>query len=68
MALYKFFLIRDGEPIGRIMRHLVDDLDALDAARALCSDSRIEVFDDIRLVARVKERDEPLNVNDRRSG
>lgn len=68
MALYKLFLFRDGELVGEIQRHCGDDLDALDAARALCRDHVIEVYSELRFVARVKQGDKPLTVKDARSG
>lgn len=68
MALYKLFLFRDNELVGEIKRHCADDLDALDAARALCRDHMIEVYSELRFVARMKQHDEPLTVKDARSG
>lgn len=68
MALYNLTLFRDGELVGRLARHCADDLDALDAARALCHDYAIEVYTGARLVDRVKHGDEPLNVRDAQSG
>ena len=64
MALYKFFLFRDGQLVNQAERHCSDHLDALDAARALCRDYVIEVYSDFRFVARVKERDAALNAMD----
>ena len=57
MALYKFFLFRDGEVVGQVERHCGDDLDALDAARGLSRDHVIEVYSELRFVARLKEHD-----------
>lgn len=67
VALYKLFLLRDGDWSARSKRHCADDLDALEAARALCRDHVVEVYADARLVARVKQGDEPLTVKDARS-
>jgi hypothetical protein len=64
MALYKLFLFRDGEVVGEVKRHCGDDLDALDAARALCRDHLVEVYSELRLVARVKQGDAALSVKD----
>lgn len=68
MALYKFFLIREGELVGEVKRQLTDDLDALDAARMLGRDYVVEVYEEVRLVARVKKGDASLTVSDSRSG
>jgi hypothetical protein len=68
MALYKFFLIRDGQILDEIKRHLADDLEALDSARTLCREHVVEVYEEIRLVARVKQHNGPLTVTDSRSG
>ena len=68
MALYKLFLFRDGEVVGEVKRHCSDDLDALDAAREQCRDYVVEVYCELRLVARLKQGDEPLTVKDPRSG
>jgi hypothetical protein len=65
MAFYELFLVRDGETVGDVKRHLSDDLDALEAARTLCRDCDVEVYENLRLVARVKRDDAPLNVGDR---
>jgi hypothetical protein len=43
---------------------LPDDLAALDAARALCQEHTIEVYEADRLVARVKQGDEPPAMSD----
>jgi hypothetical protein len=68
MALYKIFLMRDGEPVEEIERDFAEDLDALEAARALARDHVVEVYSDIRLVTRVKQGDEAPTVTDARSG
>jgi len=34
MPLYQFFLLRDGEPVEDVERHLGDDLEALEGAWA----------------------------------
>ena len=67
MALYKLFLIRDGELVGEIARHFADDLDALDAANELCRDHDVEIYRDIALVGRVKQGNAPLNAEDSHS-
>ena len=68
MATYNLFLMRDGTPVGRLERECDDDLDALAAARDLCGEHAVEVWQDGRLIARVKRNDEPLNVRDTVSG
>ena len=68
MALYDLFLFRDGEFVGAVQRQCAEDLDALNAARALCKDHLVEVYSEERFVARVKRGDEPLTVKDTRSG
>jgi len=68
MAMYRLFLIRDGEPMAQVLRDCADDLDAPELARTLCTKHVVEVYCYERLVARVKQGDEPLNVNDARSG
>ena len=50
MALYKFFQFRDGALLGSVKRDCSDDLDALEAARALCRDQVVEVYYELRLV------------------
>jgi hypothetical protein len=64
MAVYKFFLLRDGKPLEMVNRDLADDLEALEEARSLCHDHVVEVYEDIHLVARVKQANEPLNASD----
>ena len=68
MATYKLFLMRGGGPVGQQERECHDDLEALEAARDLCGDHAVEVWQGERLIARVKHRDEPLNVRDAHSG
>ena len=68
MAVYRLYLYRHGELAAKMNRHCADDMDALEAARGLCRDYSIEVYLEERLIARVKEGDEPLNVRDRHSG
>ena len=64
MALYRLFLFRDGELVGEVKRHCADDLDALEAARALCDYHVVEVYCELRFIARVKQDDPPLRVRD----
>ena len=61
MPLYKFFLLHDGEPVEDVERHLGDDLEALEGAWALCRDHVVEVYEEIRPVARIQQEDEPMN-------
>ena len=64
MALYKFFLFRDGEVVSQLERDCGDDLDALDAARSLSRNHVVEVYSELRFVARLKEHDAALNAMD----
>jgi hypothetical protein len=64
MSRYKLFLMRDGAPVRQVERECADDLDALAAARDLCAEHAVELWQDDRLIARVKRNDEPLNVRD----
>jgi len=67
LALYS--LVLSGNPAQQIDQLCADDLEALEFARAYCSDCDVEVYDDdCRLVARIKKGDEPLSVRDRHSG
>ena len=66
MALYRLYLLQDGENVGRITQNCADDLDALAAARALCQDQIVEVYTEARLVARVTPGDEALFRKSRR--
>ena len=68
MATYKLFLMRGGAPVKQLERECADDLDALETARDLSGDHGVEVWQDDRLIARVKHHDEPLNVRDANSG
>jgi hypothetical protein len=68
MALYKLSLLRDGELVKRVWHDLADDLHALELARTFCRDHVVEVYEGVRLVARVKKGDEPLNVTQSFSG
>ena len=43
MGLYKFFLLRDGEAVEAFAGQLADDLEALDAAEALCPEQVVVV-------------------------
>lgn len=55
MASYRLFLFRHGEIAGKVDRRCSDDIDALETARALCRrDYIVEVYEEGRLVARVK--------------
>jgi hypothetical protein len=64
MPLYKLFLVREGEPVGHVNRHLPRDQDAMNAARSFCPDYVVEVYEDVRLVGRVKDGDpRPLSTN-----
>ena len=65
MTTYTLFLLQDGNPVKKIHVECGDDLDALDAARPLASNLTVEVYDAVRLVARVKKNDEAPNVHDR---
>ena len=68
MPTYKMFLMRDGAPASQQERECRDDLDALEAARDLCAEHAVEVWQDNRLIARVKRNDEALTVLDAHSG
>ena len=68
MALYQIFQFRNGELVGEVKRQCADDLDALDAARALCMEFAVEVYTGLRLVARIKKGDAPLAAKDANSG
>jgi hypothetical protein len=67
MATYIMFLMQDGTPVRQLELEHNDDLDALDGARDLCGDHGVEVWQDGRLVARVKRHDQGLNVRDAKS-
>jgi len=68
VAVYKLFLLRDGDPVRKIQIECPDDLDALDAACALARDRTVEVHTGERFVARVKAGDEPPNLKDGQTG
>jgi hypothetical protein len=44
-----------------------DDLEALSECENICDESSIEIWDDARLVARIKAGNAALSVNDRQS-
>ena len=67
MGMYILFFERDRKPAGRIVRNFVDDLDALDAARALAVDCAVEIYRDNAFVARVNLGDRVLDSRDRQS-
>jgi hypothetical protein len=54
MVSYDIFLIRNGHPVERLSNDFPDDAVALDRAKALSSDYVVEVYQGIRLVARVR--------------
>jgi hypothetical protein len=64
MSLYSLFRFRASKLVDRLDREFADDLDALDAAQALCNEHTIEVYDANRFVARVKQGHELINVRD----
>ena len=64
MALYSLLRFQASHHVDTLEREYADDLDALDAARDLCTDHTIEIYDDKRFVARIKQADEPVNVGD----
>jgi hypothetical protein len=64
MTAYKFFLFDALRPVRELELSYADDLDALDAARALSADFAVEVYDSERFVAHVNFGDEPLGVRD----
>ena len=70
MAIYDIFLRKIGVSIRKIQIHCQDDLDALDAARALARarEGMVEVYEADRFVARVKKGDEVPNARDGRAG
>lgn len=68
MALYSFFRLRESELVAPFNRNYREYLDALDAARGLCEDHTVEVCDENRFVARVKEDDGAPEVKDRPAG
>ena len=57
MALYTLYLIHDGQLVSQVKRELSDDAAALAAANGLCRDHVVEVYADVRLVARVMKGD-----------
>jgi hypothetical protein len=59
MASYDLFLIRNGTPVDRLSDDFPNDVNALDRAKALSSDGDcvVEVYQGIRLVARLKPND-----------
>jgi hypothetical protein len=65
MAWYELFLIRNGDLVDRLNHDFPEDLDALDMAQAFSRDYVVEVYEGIRLVARVKHGEEPLNMKGR---
>jgi len=68
MNQYKFYFMDEQGHIFIAQDHVLrDDLDALAAAKNLCSDHAIEVWQGNRQVARVKAGDEVLNASDPQS-
>ena len=68
MTQYKFYYLDNQGHIFRAQDHILrDDLDALKAAKNLCSDHIVEVWSGARHVVRVKQGDEALNASDRQS-
>jgi hypothetical protein len=57
VASYELFLIRNGAPLERLTQECPDDFDALHRAKAFSRDYVVEVYEGIRLVGRVKERE-----------
>lgn len=68
MALYSLLLFRDGERVRNIDNHYLEDLDALDAAYGVSGGHSVEVWQGARLVARVKQGNAAITVEDRLSG
>lgn len=68
MNEYKFYFLDDRGHVFKAQDHVLrDDLDALSAARGLCSTHPIEIWQGARQVARVKQGNEALNASDRQS-
>ena len=68
MALYYFFLFRNGEVVGQTDCYCADDLGAWEVGRALSAHQTVEIYSKNRLVTRVQQAHEPLNVRTRKSG
>ncbi len=60
MGWYTLSLLRDGKPAGHVKCHHGDDLDVVDTAILLCRDYEVEVSAESRLVARIKQGEQPL--------
>src|SRR5262245_42042637 len=64
VALYSLYRFCASELVDTLDRDYIDDLDALDAARSLCKEHTVEVYDATRFVARVNKGDAPVGVHD----
>ena len=64
MTLYSLFRFHESRLVDTLDHEFGDDLDALDAARNLSDEHTIEVYSASRFVARVKQGDEPIHVDD----
>jgi hypothetical protein len=59
MALYCFFLFREGEIIGQTDCQCADDAAAIEIAHALAAHHAIEIYSKNRLVTRIEHAPEP---------
>ena len=68
MALYYFFLFRNGEVVGQTDCHCTDDEAALEIGRALSAYQTVEIYSKSRFVTRVPQAKAPaLNVRNRQA-
>jgi hypothetical protein len=65
MATYRFMLLNaSGRVVDGDLQDCVDDLAALERARTLSRSHVIDIWQDARHIAKVKQGDAPLNAND----
>jgi hypothetical protein len=68
MTLYSLVFYQSGQATGKQERVFADDLEALDAARGLCAKHTIDIYDQDRFEARVKQGDQLPNARDGNRG
>ena len=69
MRHYKFYFLDDSGHMLRAEDHMYrDDLAALEAAKKLHASEAIDIWDQVRRVARVKPGDRPASPSDPISG
>ena len=67
MNSYDIYRLYDGRSAAKWSVECRDDLDALTAAKKVSGPQALEVWEGTRFVARVKENDAPLTVEDSNS-